>query len=144
MLGPIRDDLLKPERVARMAKEMQDYFPECVRTMQTSAVELPHELEELKARIARLRERLKAGDPDMLEDELQVAIDRAEAKHCDLHAQLTTNLPPKAVAFMSRVAELYRRQVAQGLDGNPQAALKGARLLTRMVRRKNPAGVNAG
>ena len=31
---------------------------------------------------------------------------------------------------MTRAAELYRRQVAQGLDGNPQAALK-ARVFLR-------------
>ena len=41
LLGPIRDDLLKPDRVARMAREMQDYFSERMRTMQTRAVELP-------------------------------------------------------------------------------------------------------
>jgi len=28
LLGPIRDDLLKPDRVARMVKEMQVYFSE--------------------------------------------------------------------------------------------------------------------
>jgi hypothetical protein len=36
------------------------------------------------ARIARLRERLKAGDPDLTHDELQVGIDRAEAKRREL------------------------------------------------------------
>ena len=45
---------------------------------------------------------------------------------------------------MSRAAELYRRQVAQGLDGNPQAALKARVFLSRMVGRKNLAGAIAG
>jgi hypothetical protein len=36
----------------------------------------------------------------------------------------------KALALMPRAAELYRRQVALGLDGNPQAAQK-ARLFLR-------------
>jgi site-specific DNA recombinase len=132
LLGPIRDDLLKPERVARMAKEMQDYFSDRVRSMQTQALELPRELQELAARITRLREPLKNGDPDMPADELQAAIDRAEAKRRELHEQqLGANVPMcKALAIMPRAAELYRRQAALGLDGNPQAALK-ARLFLR-------------
>jgi hypothetical protein len=83
-------------------------------------------------RIARLRERLKSGDPDLPADELQAAIDRAEAKHRELQEQqLGTSVPmDKALAIMPRAAELYRRQVALGLDGNPQAALK-ARLFLR-------------
>ena len=70
LLGPIRDDLLKPDRVARMTKEMEDYFADRLRSMQAQALELPRELQELQARIARLRERLKKGDPDMPADEL--------------------------------------------------------------------------
>ena len=74
---------------------------------------------------------MKRGDPDIPEDGLQAAIDRAEAKRRELHEQLSASLlPAKAVTFMSRAAELYRRQVAQGLDGNPQAALK-ARVFLR-------------
>jgi DNA invertase Pin-like site-specific DNA recombinase len=132
LLGPIRDDLLKPDRVARMAKEMQDYFSDRMRSMRAQAVELPRELQELVARIARLRERLKNGDPDMPADELQAAIDRAEAKRRELEEQqLGANVPlSKALTIMPRAAELYRRQVARGLDGNPQAALK-ARLFLR-------------
>jgi hypothetical protein len=34
---------------------------------------------ELDGRIARLRERLKAGDPDMAADEIMAVIERAEA-----------------------------------------------------------------
>jgi len=65
-------------------------------------------------------------------DELQAAIDRAEAKRRELEEQqLGANVPmSKALAIMPRAAELYRRQVAQGLDGNPQAAQK-ARLFLR-------------
>jgi site-specific DNA recombinase len=56
LLGPIRDDLLAPERVARMVKEMQDHYVERVRATQERAVEAPRELQELTARIERLRE----------------------------------------------------------------------------------------
>ena len=38
----------------------------------------------LGSRIARLRERMKCGDPDIPEDELQAAIDMAEAKRREL------------------------------------------------------------
>ena len=131
LLGPIRDDLLKPDRVARMAKEMQGYFFGRVQASRARATEALRELEELEARIARLRDRLKHGDPDMQPDELQAAIERAEAKHRELQKQcFSVNLPATTLAFMSKAAELYRRQVAQGLDGNPQAALK-ARVFLR-------------
>jgi hypothetical protein len=43
-LGPIRNDLLKPDRVAPMAKEMQDYFADRMRSMQAQVVELPREI----------------------------------------------------------------------------------------------------
>ena len=97
LLGPIRDDLLEPDRVARLAKEMQVYFSERMQATQARATKAPRELEELDARITQLR---------------------------DLQGRVSANLPAKAIAFMSKAAEIYRRQVAQGLDGNPQAALK--------------------
>ena len=54
----------------------------------------------------------------------------------ELPEQLTANLPAKAIAFMSRAAELYRRQVAQGLDGNPKATLKARVFLREWFRGK--------
>jgi site-specific DNA recombinase len=65
LLGPIRDELLTPERVASMAKEMQDYYRQGVDAMQARAVEAPQELQDLTARIDRLRDRVHQGDPDM-------------------------------------------------------------------------------
>jgi site-specific DNA recombinase len=128
LLGPIRDVLLKPDRVPRMAKEMQDYFADSMRHVQAQANQFPRELQELAARITRLRDRLKNGDPDMTADELQAAIDRAEAKHRGLEDQglgATVSIS-KALAVMPRAAELYRRQVAQGLDGKNQQRRKRA------------------
>jgi hypothetical protein len=130
LLGPIRDDLLKPDRVARMAKEMQGYFSDRVQAIQARATEAPRELEELEARIGRLRDRLKHGDPDMPEDELQAAIDRADEKRRELQEQLSAYLPAIAFVFMSRAAEL-------GLDGNPQAALKARVFLREWFRGKS-------
>jgi site-specific DNA recombinase len=84
LLDPIRKELLAPERAAEMAKELHEYFRERSRAMRTRAVEVPLELQELCARIERLRERSKHGDPDMPADEIQAAIDRAESKRREL------------------------------------------------------------
>ena len=108
-------------------EEIQQYYLERVQAMKTRASEAPHELQELTARIERLRDRLRCGDPDMTADELQAAIDRAVEKHQELHAQQSAAaVPVKVLSILPRAAELYRRQVTLGLDGNPQAALKAA------------------
>ena len=110
---------------------MQDHYVERVRATQERAVEAPRELQELAARIERLRERLHHGDPDMTADELQAAIDRAEEKRRELQElQRGAGLPDKVLAILPGAAELYRRQVALGLDGHPDAILK-ARLFLR-------------
>jgi site-specific DNA recombinase len=57
LVNPIKDDLLAPARVQRMAAEAQTYYAERVQAMQTRASEAPRELQELDARIIRLRER---------------------------------------------------------------------------------------
>jgi hypothetical protein len=130
LLGPIRDKLPGPERVASMAKEMQEYYRQRTEAIQPRAVETPQELEDLAARIERLRGRLRRGDPDMTHDELQAAIEKAEEKRRELQEQQRgLKSPAKALANMPRMAELYRRQVALGLDGNPQAALKARTFL---------------
>jgi hypothetical protein len=78
ILGPLRDEMLAPERVAQMAKEMQMNLLEGMHKSKMRAAKQPHELMEL----------------------------------------------PNA-------AELYRRQIALGLDGaHPQIKLK-ARLAIR-------------
>jgi hypothetical protein len=79
LLDPIRKDLLAPERVERMGAEMQAQYREETRAMHKRWSGAPVELVELNARLSRLRERLVNGDPDMALDEIQAAIDRAEA-----------------------------------------------------------------
>jgi hypothetical protein len=75
---------------------------------------------------------MKNADPDMTADELQAALDRAEAKHRGLEDEgRGANVSiSKAPAEMPRAAELYRRHAALGLDGNQQAAQK-ARVFLR-------------
>ena len=93
---------------------MQEFYRERVRVMQTQAAEAPQELQELASRIERLRERMRRGDPDMAADELQAG----------------AAFSGRAPSILPRAAELYRRQVALGLEGDPQATLK-ARVFLR-------------
>ncbi len=130
LLRPIRDELLAPERVAKMAEEMRQYCLERLREMQVQLTDAPAELQELAARIERLRERVRQGDRDMTAEDLQTAIERAEARRRELQVPQVGLVPSAAFSAMRRAAELYRRQVALGLDGQPQAVQK-ARVFLR-------------
>jgi hypothetical protein len=82
---------------------------------------------ELDARIARPHKRMAAGDPDITPDELRAALDRAEYKRRELaHAKPTDSSEgSKLLTILPNAAELYRRQIALGLDGaHPQMMLK--------------------
>jgi len=93
--------------------------------------EQPKELQELTARIERLRARLKSGDPDMTADEIQAAIDPAEAKRQELEQQQpAAKASAKVLSVLPKAAELYRRQIAKGLDGDEREVLK-ARVFLR-------------
>jgi len=72
------------ERVAQMAKDMQMNLLERMHKTKMQATEQPHELMELDARIARMRKRMAAGDPDITSNELRAALDRAEYKRREL------------------------------------------------------------
>lgn len=56
-------------------------------------------------------------------DELQVAIDRAGEKQRELEEeQPESKQSARVLTMLPRAADLYRRQVAQGLDGNAREA----------------------
>lgn len=81
---------------------------------------MPRELAEIDARLDRLRERLRSGDPDMEPDELQSAIDRAHTKRQHLAASLVpADRAAKVLAMLPRAAEPYCKQIVAGLDDNP-------------------------
>lgn len=131
LIGPVHDALRSPERVAKMATEMQRYYAERLAAMQTRATEAPRELQELAARIERLRERLVKGDPDMPPDEIQAAIARAEGKRRELEEQQPeAKQSARVLSFLPRAAHLYCRQITLGLEGDPRAALQ-ARVFLR-------------
>jgi site-specific DNA recombinase len=138
ILGPIRAELLAPARVERMAEEMRRHYRERVRSIQARAIEAPQELRELTARIERLQARLKAGDPDMPPDEISLAIERAQAKRLDLEAKRPESRDAHRIAdFLPRAAELYRKQIADGLDGDPREAGKARVILRELLGRIN-------
>lgn len=131
MLGQLRKDLLAPESVKQIAQDMRASWAEQARTHEAKAVEAPRELQELSARIERLRDRLKLGDPDMAVDELQAAIDRAEAKRDELlNQEPVAKQSAKILKMLPKAAEAARREIAEALGGNSRASLK-ARVMLR-------------
>lgn len=125
LINPIKDDLLAPKRISLMVKELQRLFAEHAKSQQARSDSQPKDLQELDARLARLRRRLQDGDEDLAADEIQVAIDRVEVKRKDLlRAQPEAKESAKVLAMLPRAADLSRQQIEKGLDGNPRAALK--------------------
>lgn len=133
LLEPVRDRLLAPDRVNRMAREMQRMFADHIRAVGEHAKTAPIEVKDINARIERLQARRAAGDPDMTDDEWAAAIDRAQAKRQELLGARPTDAGMgKVLAALPKAAELYREQIAAGLDGNPEEATK-ARLTLRKI-----------
>ena len=82
---------------------------------------------------------LKHGDDaDMTPDMIEAAIAHAEAKRQELEKQ-----PPEArqsarvLTALPKAAEMYRRQIAKGLDGDPRAAFKARVFLRELLGRIN-------
>jgi hypothetical protein len=88
-------------------------------------------MQELTARIARLRERLRAGDPDMASDEIQAAIDRAEDKRQELLDQqpAAKKQSAKVLNMLPKPAETARREIAAALGGDSSSSLKARTIL---------------
>jgi len=136
ILGPLCNEMLAPERVAQMAKEMQRDLLERMHRTKMRAAGQPLELQELDARIARLRKRMAAGDPDITPDELRAALDLAENKRRELADTKPANVSESAklLTILPNAAELYRPQISLGLDGaHPQSALKARSALRELL-----------
>lgn len=131
ILTPVMDQLLCPQRVERMAREIQRLYEARVNDEVDRLEKFPQEVRKLEERIGRLRERLRQGDPDMEPDELHAAIERAEAKRRELLTpRLATKESAKLMTLLPRAAELYRQQIEEGLTGFATATQK-ARLVLR-------------
>ena len=113
IVGPIADELLHPDRVRRMAAEMQKRFTERAAAAIRGNADVPRELADVDARLDRLRQRLRAGDPDLTDDELQAAISRVESKRAELAAAQSKGRVPDAAGS----AAACRRYIVVGVTG---------------------------
>jgi site-specific DNA recombinase len=131
LLGDLRRDMLAPDVVRAMGDEIEREYVAWVKSGHAQADQVPREVLEISARIDRLRERLKAGDPDLDADELQGAIESAERKRRDLqNAQPAAKASARVRAMLPKAAKLYTRQIDLGLAGDEREALK-ARVFLR-------------
>ncbi|MBM0108613.1 recombinase family protein [Steroidobacter sp. S1-65] len=130
ILGGIHEQLRDPDRVTLMVAEMQKHLTQLLREHAARSHEAPQELKELEARLDRLRRRLKDGDPDMTTDELQAAIERAEAKHRQLQRGLQGGDVGRVLEAVPRAAELCDERITLGLSGDAKAS-EEARLVLR-------------
>jgi site-specific DNA recombinase len=130
LLMPVYNDVLEPERVERMAKELQAAYLQCQRSEQSKAAQAPAEMQAIDERIERLRARLRNGDPDLAPDELEAALSKAEEKR-----RLLLNAPSAAtgarmISMLPSAAAEFREQIKHGLAGDAGASLK-ARVVLR-------------
>jgi site-specific DNA recombinase len=130
LLMPVYDDVLEPKRVERMAKELQVAFLKCQRAEQTKAAEVPAETQAIDERIARLRARLRDGDPDLAPDELEAALAKAEEKRRALLTARPSADGARVIAMLPDAAKEFREQIKQGMAGDAGASLK-ARIVLR-------------
>ena len=123
----------------------QRYFAERLRQLQSRPAEVPRELLELSARIERLRERLRQGGPDIAADVLEAAIEREQEKARALEAaQPAVRQSAKVRAMLPDSAELYRRQIAAGLDGDAREPRSRRGCPAGVVHREDPPRAPTG
>ncbi len=129
ILDPICQELLSPDRVDQMAREIEKRFAQ--RAQELAERSAPDEIRDLDKRIERLQDRLTTGDPDLESDELQLAIEAVQRKRRDLlDAQPAVRQSAKVLTMLPKAAQAYRQQIERGLDNDPRAAAK-ARVILR-------------
>ena len=70
----------------------------------------------------------------MTSDELQAAIERAESKRRELsQAMGQTEGGAKIISMLPRAAERYRKQIAQGLEGDAGSTDKARAMLRELI-----------
>jgi site-specific DNA recombinase len=123
LIGPIKQGLLEPKQVAKMAKEMEAEYAKRLNARSARSANASKELSDLDARIARLKARLAAGDQDMEPDEIQAAIDRAANKRRELQRPLASAAKSAQIlSILPKAAAMYTRKIEEGLSGDPKAA----------------------
>jgi hypothetical protein len=67
-------------------------------------------------------------------DELRAAIEKAEAKRRELmELEFAASDSAKVLSMLPKAAAFYCKQINEGLDGNPEAALKARVILREML-----------
>jgi hypothetical protein len=70
----------------------------------------------------------------MTADEIQASVERAESKADELRALEAKAAPAlKVLTLLPRAGEKYRRQIALGLTGEPDATLKARSILRDLL-----------
>ena len=134
ILGPVFDELLAPDRVARIVTEIQKQLNAALLERERRADARPAEIVSITDRIERLRTRLAEGDPDLEPDEIEAAIAKADAKRKELmQAQPEAQEVKKLMTLVPNAAAAYRRQVHDGLKGDPRQATKARAILRKLV-----------
>ena len=119
ILKPIIDELLAPDMIDEMVTMMRKHLEAKTADAKADKAKLPAEVLELDSRLARLRARLKAGDPDMSADDIAAVIAKVEAQK----AELVANRPAakqqeKLLRALPAAAKQYRDQITKGFAGS--------------------------
>jgi hypothetical protein len=130
LLMPVYNDALEPNRVERMAKELQAAYLKCQRSDQAKAEQAPAEMQAIDERIERLRVRLRNGDPDLAPDELEAALSKAEEKRRLLLNGPSVTNGARVISMLPSAAADFREEIKHGLAGDEGASLK-ARVVLR-------------
>jgi site-specific DNA recombinase len=129
ILGPLMDDLRDPERVARMAREMEEAYAKKLKAQQARMLSAPRELAAIDERVAALR-----AMPGLDEEERRLLIERAEAKRREIQAaQPAAKQQARVLAMLPKAAKAYLKQLEEGLAGDSRAAAKGRLIVKDMI-----------
>jgi DNA invertase Pin-like site-specific DNA recombinase len=130
ILNPVRDQLRDPAMVKQMAAEMERDFAAQIERAGARAAAAPRELQELDARL----ERLRGGVADLEPDELAAAIARIEAKRTELKAsQPAQRERARVLAMLPKAAAAYLKQVDAFAVGDARATQKVRLMLKGMI-----------
>jgi DNA invertase Pin-like site-specific DNA recombinase len=134
VLGGINIKLLEPKRVERWAEYLDEQLRLGVRESASKANDAPDKLKVERARLAKFRERLNDGDPEMAGDELLAVIALLEEKVKALQSPLPSHSEiAEALRKLPKSAQLYREEIRLGLDGDVAQAAKARNVLRSVL-----------
>lgn len=118
-MKPIIEECLAPEVIKQLSKELLEYEAQPRADVKADKAKLPAEVAEVDQRLARLRTRLKTGDPDMSPDDIMAVIEKVEARRVELMAsQPEAKHRAKLLRALPAAAKQYRDQLNKGFGGN--------------------------